>query len=602
MDDNKKYNTGRPNEKLPENEEERASVIRTWSEGNEHLENAITNCINNGIETWACCAGHHYIDFPYLSMKINEENKEKILSIMQALANMPGVTIDVSFMNRGAQGELLTITSNMKNRDKCFDAISKASRNPLKLEETNEIVQALWKLHSGLTSYQIEHDAEITNSRLKGRVLTIRPVSKNFSNVLDEFMKRHNIMQVYYKKSFLSISKLKELTENITNRAKEKFGKTYNGRNIMNEEEKQRLENLKKFFDSDELIKQTLIDIDPNQKDDYNSESRISYIDRIFQEAKSMEFEFLSVCRNFEINPDLIKEKFSQINERLVGFNYSTGNIRKLYKENFTDMNAQLFDSVRKKFFTDRDSLDESDLRLLIQKSKTVNELLHILHSYVTYNKENLRQLPIIDKKEHGPNASITLYGEETELAKKIFEDFPEDLVTGNTEIFGIRNKVIMVVKGRGKELLLDVGKVENQANNFYVTKYFFSGLEGIINASQMREFGKLDENGITGSLDSDEERVIQDLFEFIEKVPLDRGLEPESKKSTKKSKKFSVEEFGNDIAKKKGENGRKISNVGKMLELMRDVSRKLHSKSMEESPKEGEEKGEIGDEKSDRD
>ena len=62
----------------------------------------------------------------------------------------------------------------------------------------------------------------------------------------------------------------------------------------MNEEENERLENLKKFFDSDELIKQTLIDIDPSEKDDYNSESRISYMDRMFKELKSMEFEFLS--------------------------------------------------------------------------------------------------------------------------------------------------------------------------------------------------------------------------------------------------------------------------------------------------------------------
>ncbi len=339
----------------------------------------------------------------------------------------------------------------------------------------------------------------------------------------------------------------------------------------MNEEENERLENLKKFFDSDELIKQTLIDIDPSEKDDYNSESRISYMDRMFKELKSMEFEFLSMCRNFGINPDLIKEKFAQITEKLTNFNYSIGGIRKLYKENFTDLDPQLFDRVERNFFTDKESLDEADLRGLTQQSKTINELLHVFHSYVTYNKENLRSLPVIDKKEHGPNASITLYGEETELAKKIFESFPEELLTGNTEIFGIRNKVIMVIKGRGKELLLDVSKF----NDFYATKYFFPGLDGIVSASQIREFGKFDGNGITGVFDSNEEQVVQDLFKFIERVPLDRELVPESKKG----KKFSAGELESDIVRKKGKEGRKASGIIKMLELVRAVNKK-HDKT----------------------
>lgn len=224
VESNKKYNTGKPNEKLPESKEERASVIRIWAEGNEHLENAITNCVNNNIETWACCAGHHYSDFPYLSMKIDEKNKGKILSIMNDLVGMSGITIDLSFMQKGGQGEVLTITSNMRNRNRCFDIISQASSKSLKLDETNEITQALWNLHSGLTSYQIEHGVEVTHSRLKGETLTIRPVYKNFSDILDEFMKRHNIMQVYYRKSFLNVNKLKELTGNIVDKVKEKFG------------------------------------------------------------------------------------------------------------------------------------------------------------------------------------------------------------------------------------------------------------------------------------------------------------------------------------------------------------------------------------------
>lgn len=49
-----KYNNGRPIS-VPENEKEKALAISEWAEGNEHLQNALASCIDNGIQTYASC-------------------------------------------------------------------------------------------------------------------------------------------------------------------------------------------------------------------------------------------------------------------------------------------------------------------------------------------------------------------------------------------------------------------------------------------------------------------------------------------------------------------------------------------------------------------
>ena len=86
----------------------------------------------------------------------------------------------------------------------------------------------------------------------------------------------------------------------------------------MNEEERrQNFEKLKSFFNSDIRIKNSLLDLAPTEKDNYDEESRIEYIDRLYKELKYMEFEFLKICKNFGGQEDTVKEKLSEIREKI---------------------------------------------------------------------------------------------------------------------------------------------------------------------------------------------------------------------------------------------------------------------------------------------
>lgn len=81
-----KYNNVRPIS-VPENEREKSLAISEWDEGNEHLQNALADCIDNGIQTYASCKGHGLAILPYISLKVTSENIGQITNIINSLSS-----------------------------------------------------------------------------------------------------------------------------------------------------------------------------------------------------------------------------------------------------------------------------------------------------------------------------------------------------------------------------------------------------------------------------------------------------------------------------------------------------------------------------------
>ena len=124
-----KYNNGKPLQ-IPKKEEEKALAISDWSEGNEHLADAISACINNGIQTFASCKGHGFVSTPYLSMEMTSENLGQIINIMNNVSKKRAVNIALSF-GENEQGSILTIYPSIRNRNKIFDLIANSAQETL---------------------------------------------------------------------------------------------------------------------------------------------------------------------------------------------------------------------------------------------------------------------------------------------------------------------------------------------------------------------------------------------------------------------------------------------------------------------------------------
>ena len=160
-------------------------------------------------------------------------------------------------------------------------------------------------------------------------------------------------------------------------------------------------EALKKFFKSDVKIKETMLKLAPNGMEDYDEESRIKYTDKLYDTLRDLEVEFIDISQNFnfglQVN-EAIKMYFTKAKESLLTDSNSQG--MEKYKTNISNMNEKLIEEVKDNCIG-YTSTSSYDLVQLIGKAGSVNELLHIMHSYIVNNEEILKAMPIIATKKN---------------------------------------------------------------------------------------------------------------------------------------------------------------------------------------------------------
>lgn len=363
----------------------------------------------------------------------------------------------------------------------------------------------------------------------------------------------------------------------------------------MEEEIKKQKEALKKFkdfFTSDMKIKETLIKLAPAEMDDYSEESRIEYTDRLYKELKSLELEFIEMTQNFGDNQEIvqtIKAHFDKAKEAFLIGKYEPGVIQELYRKQFTNMSSKLIEDVKGEFWGHR--LYDGDLEKCIKESESINELLHVFHSYLTNNNKMMQELPVIATKQNSIEEPITLYGEETELSKKLFEEFPLELDCDMTDIVSMQGKILMMVRGRGHALTIDI---DTSQKDDILVKYFVPKLcnRDMIEALPGINIRGISENGATGLFQTSSEEMSKKIFDFINKVPtdLDNPLlynvpndipryEEELEENNEELLEEVIKEYNQDTEREQNENSEKeegsLSKISKFKEWINKIKEK---------------------------
>jgi len=155
-----------------------------------------------------------------------------------------------------------------------------------------------------------------------------------------------------------------------------------------------------------------------------------------------------------------------------------------------------------------------------LSKAKSLNEILHVVHQTIVNNEKNLSNLPKIDEKTNDNGASITLYGNLNELSSIIFNQFPQELSCGITDIVSLNNSVIMMVRDRGHALSIEIEK----ENDKYYVKYFIPKINNIDMVNELKGVRKVNEDSkfTTGIFETSIEALSYNLTNFISKVPTD--------------------------------------------------------------------------------
>lgn len=294
------------------------------------------------------------------------------------------------------------------------------------------------------------------------------------------------------------------------------------------EQRKQRYEDLKKFFTSDMKIKEELLRLAPTEIDDASEENRMKYCDKLYSALRDLEIEFVDMAQSIfgdgSTLTEMIRTYFSRAREAFLLGHYDSGVIQRLYKEQLTDMSTKLIEEVKGQFVGY--TMDRGDLTQMVKKSGSVNELLHVMHSYVLNNEGLLQALPILKTKTNSGEYHITLYGEETEISRRLFDQIPEDLDVGWTEIVSMPNKILMMVRDRGHALTLDM---DTSNEHDIGVKYFVPKIcnDEMVQALPGVNKSGISENGATGFFVTSKEDMANRVVDFIGRVPTDADMEP---------------------------------------------------------------------------
>lgn len=364
----------------------------------------------------------------------------------------------------------------------------------------------------------------------------------------------------------------------------------------MDEDKRKNLDAMKEFFERDMKIKETLIRLAPTEADDYDELSRMEYVDKLEKGLDSLEYDTLASIKNFNFGEELnntIKEYFVDKKKSLNIGKYEAGICQKIYNSEFASMRENFIEEVKEGFVGYARSSEQSEFA---KKAKTVNELLHSIHSSIVNNDEILESMPKIGTKRNTIEEPITLYGEENEVAERIFKEFPLEMDCGITDIVSLKNKVLMMIRDRGHALTIDMDTTNPKEVE---VKYFVPKLcnEEMIRKLPGVNKSSITKSGASGFFVSDKDKITKDLFDFIEKVPTDgdmvfdeikyeineKPVSFESDKNVDKEKNiFSVED-AKELAMQQGDEGRRFSKINeiknKIIIAIKNLKEKLFDK-----------------------
>lgn len=286
----------------------------------------------------------------------------------------------------------------------------------------------------------------------------------------------------------------------------------------------EKLKNFEKFvnfFKKDAAIKKTLVGLTPTEDDYYDP---VSYQDRLCKGFEDISFDLHGIMQDYYQSEEIEK----RLKSIQISVTHSSGyeELKDTYREDFADMRSSFVNDVKKEtvgyyLWGNAHSLD--------RKAKSINEILHLIHSSIVNNENILQSLPVLASKDDG---EVRLYGtEKTDslVAREIFELIKGVDASSTIDIVSLKDRILMMARDRGHALTMDIQK---DPNGKYYANYFIPKICNVEKVNQLPGVSKIavedrdqTKDAATGTFAIDGENVAQSVVDFIDTVPTDDDI-----------------------------------------------------------------------------
>ena len=202
----------------------------------------------------------------------------------------------------------------------------------------------------------------------------------------------------------------------------------------------------------------------------------------------------------------------------------SMDRLSEVYRKDFTDMSEDFNKKVRKERIG---YYRWGDPHALDGEARSINEMLHLIHSSIVNDEKILKSLPVLAQSEDGEHFVYGTPNSKNEVALDIFDGtkgdgFITDIVAVNT------NRTLMMVRNRGHALTVDIRQDDNDG---YTVEYFVPKICNAEKVNQLPGVRKVNEDAdarafTTGLFGVDDEaEVAPKVLEFLKNVPTDADI-----------------------------------------------------------------------------
>lgn len=288
--------------------------------------------------------------------------------------------------------------------------------------------------------------------------------------------------------------------------------------------ENEKLNKLQHFFSADMQIKKTMYNMSPLSIEQYSDqETIVNYTDSleesliyIFSELKCISTDIFGI--DSDVYQKVTKLEKS-IKEKFYNCGLDFSKLRSFYKECISSMDLEFLDTLKDECVGYKFCNTSP-----VEKTNSINEFLHFVHSYITNNEDILQSLPSQKERLNKEGYPITLRGVSNNNFEKIFEDFPLDLECGWTDMVAINEKkLLMMVRDIGHALTVEISLKHDKARiEYFVPK--ICNLDMVNSLPGVNPVTK-DSVGATGVIEVDIDELSNKLYDFISKVPTDEDI-----------------------------------------------------------------------------
>lgn len=294
--------------------------------------------------------------------------------------------------------------------------------------------------------------------------------------------------------------------------------------------DKDNYEKLKKFITKDYKIKKEMIDMcPPLDTDAISHDAMVKYTDNAYDSLRFIIRELKNMSAMYDDNNQTFSKKLEELSKiwinEFIKCKTDINKLRAFYKAVVTSMDIEVIDDVGRNCVG---YVPHFMPKYAIKKSNTINEMLHIIHSFVMNNEQVLKSLNVVKRKVLTNEYPVTIYGEVNDISMNLFKDFPDELDVGWTDIisFGDIGKVFMMVRDRGHALTIEIDYNEEDV----LVNYFIPKICNAQMTNRLPGVRKVHENAdpldqTSGRFVTSKENLSSDIYRFIKMVPMDVNI-----------------------------------------------------------------------------